>query len=64
MHYDIDQELINSADTPIPSISCPYEPPPGILECPDSVNPTSGAAPLHVITVFTVIMMIMFALLF
>ena len=33
-----------------------------ILECPDSVVPTSGAAPLHIITVFTVMIMMMVVL--
>ncbi|XP_003387559.2 PREDICTED: DBH-like monooxygenase protein 2 homolog isoform X2 [Amphimedon queenslandica] len=27
----------------VPSIGCPYEAPPVMLECPDSVDPTSGA---------------------
>ena len=67
------QEVVNTTRTAVPSnFDCPYKSPPVMLECPDSVKPTldptestSGAAPLHVITVFTVIMMMMMvALLF
>ncbi|XP_011406131.1 PREDICTED: DBH-like monooxygenase protein 1 homolog [Amphimedon queenslandica] len=45
----------------VPSIGCPYEAPPVMLECPDSVDPTSGAVSLITLSV-TVLLFAMIAI--